>query len=122
VILIDGRTRLSVVVLEVPAFPRHLEDRLQQAEAGATDEARAFLDWWVEACVKRGFRHGRWPVAEEWVHARRLLTRHTPDQLKRLAVHFFAAFAREEWQGPQLLRLFWHLLPNVEEEARSRGG
>lgn len=111
-----------MVVLGVPAFPRHLEDKLRIAEAGGhEDEAKQFLTWWADACARRGYTHGRGLNAEEWVHARRLLTKHTFDQLKSLAVDYFIEFARHEWRGPQLLRMFWSMLPEVEAQAKRHG-
>src|SRR3990167_10955672 len=80
--IVDKSTHYQLTLLDIPSFPDSLRAKLEAAEEAGPDEAREFLSWWVPACQKRGFIHGRIANAEEIVHARRLLTKYTLPQLR----------------------------------------
>lgn len=101
---ISDRGTYHVTLRGVPPFPASLEQQAQDRELGV-DEAGEFLRWWCEAASVRGWRHPARPLAEEWVHGRRLLSRYNVKTLQSQAVSFMAE-ADPEWHGVKLLRAF----------------
>jgi hypothetical protein len=113
----EPRGTTVIRLMGVPQFPEHL---LPMVEAvmlgGAVNEVDLFLTAYETICRHKGVSRAR-ATGEDRIHAKRLLARHTPEQLAQLADIFLGSELSDPLQGRYFhhMRLFAHHLPELEK-------
>lgn len=119
--VVEKHGSTQIRLLGVPHFPANLLPVYEAASlGGAVNEVEAFLTTYATICRHKGVSRAR-ATGEDRIHAKRLLGRHTPEQLAQLADIFLGSELADPLQGRYFhhMRLFAHHLPELEKMARN---
>jgi hypothetical protein len=111
----EPRGTTVIRLMGVPQFPDRLMPMYEAASlGGAVNEVEVFLTAWQTICSHKGIVRAR-ATGEDRIQAKRLLARHTPDQLAVLADIFLGSELAEPLRGRYFhhLRLFAHHMPQL---------